>query len=277
MSYRTILAILDSAADAAQTTDFAVALARQFDAHVIGLHVESYATMPVAAPMEIPDPAATLALQEQEHSVTSEVEKIFKEKARREGISHEWRTFVTMGGYSAAQAIDSARCADLIIAPQLDKNSMRSDYDQLLHEAGRPTLFVPYILKTPKPVKKALIAWNGSREAARSTFDAIPLLKTAEDVEIYTVDAKESASQSAETIGAEIASTLARHGVKVTLESQKSDGTKPAVMIENRLADGNIDLLVMGAYTHSPLWEVLFGGVTKELLTSMPVMTLMSR
>jgi nucleotide-binding universal stress UspA family protein len=48
-------------------------------------------------------------------------------------------------------------------------------------------------------------------------------------------------------------------------------------VIENRLSDSSIDLLVMGAYTHSWLWQMIFGGTTKTLLQSMTALTLLSR
>ena len=83
--------------------------------------------------------------------------------------------------------------------------------------------------------------------------------------------------QSAAIAGAEIAATLARHGCKVTVATGETNGLPAAAVIENRLSDGSIDLLVMGAYTHSRLWEMLLGGVTRTLLDSMTALTLLSR
>lgn len=280
MAYRTILAILDTANSAAQVTNFAIALAEQHNAHVIGVHAEAVATMPLVAPMEIPDPATVQALQDLAHAETVDVEKIFRERAARSGISFEWRSFVSSAGFSGPAVVDSARTADLIIAAQGDNSMLsenRSDLETFLYESGRPVLLVPFILKQPKPIKRVLVAWNGSREAARATFDAMHFLKAADTVEIFTVDPVDNATQSADMAGAEIAATLARHGVNVTVVKEDTEGLSASAAIENRLADSSIDLLVMGAYGTRRWWEMLFGGVTRTLLDSMTALTLLSR
>ncbi|ANL40248.1 hypothetical protein AMC85_CH01846 [Rhizobium phaseoli] len=58
MSYKTILAILDTRDNSAAVADFAFAIAAESGAHVIGLHAENISAVPLVAPMEIPDPVA---------------------------------------------------------------------------------------------------------------------------------------------------------------------------------------------------------------------------
>lgn len=280
MGYRTLLAILDTPQSTRQVTDFAVALANQFQAHVIGAHAEAVAMVPLVAPMEIPDPATVQALQDMAHQETETVETMFRDIAQREGLSHEWRSFITSSGFNSAALIDSARSADLVIAAQGESGLLsdsRSELESFLFESGRPVLLIPHILKEPKPIRRVLIAWNGSREVARATFDALPFLKAAEAVEIFTVDAADTALQTGAMAGAEIAAALARHGIKVTLTASAKSGLDPAMAIENRLSDSSIDLLVMGAYGNKRWWEMLFGGVTRTLLDSMTALTLLSR
>lgn len=280
MAYKTILAILDTPRNAEQLSDFAIALAQQHGAHLIGIHAEAVAAVPLVAPMEIPDPATVQALQDLAHAETVDVEKIFRTRAESNGVSFEWRSFVSPAGFSGAPIVDSARTADLILAPQVDNSALsetRSDLENFLFESGRPVMLVPSILKTPQPIRRVLVAWNGSREAARATFDALPFLKAAETVEIFSVDPPETLTQSADMAGVEIAATLARHGVNVTVVKVETEGLKPSAAIENRLANSSIDLLVMGAYSTKRWWEVLFGGVTRTLLDSMTALTLLSR
>lgn len=280
MGYKTILAVLDTPKNAQQITDFSISLAEQYQSHVIGLHAEALATVPLVAPMEIPDPSTVQALQDMAHAETLDVEKIFRERATRNGTSHEWRSFVSSAGFSASSLVDSARNVDLVIAAQGENTVLsesRAELENFLFESGRPVLLVPYILKEPKPIKRVLVAWNGSREAARATFDALPFLKAAEAVEVFSVDPAETRTQSAAMAGAEIAATLARHGVNVTVVRQESDHLPASAAIENRLSDSSIDLLVMGAYSHKRWWEMLFGGVTRTVLESMTALTLLSR
>lgn len=280
MGYKTILAVLDTPRNAQQITDFSISLAEQFQSHVIGLHAEALATVPLVAPMEIPDPATVQALQDMAHAETLDVEKIFRDRAERNGTSYEWRSFVSSAGYGASSLIDSARNCDLVIAAQGENTILsesRADLENFLFESGRPVMLVPYILKEPKPIKRVLIAWNGSREAARATFDALPFLKAADSVEVFSVDPPETRTQSSTMAGAEIAATLARHGVNITVVRQETDHLPASAAIENRLSDSSIDLLVMGAYSHKRWWEVLFGGVTRTVLESMTALTLLSR
>ncbi|MBP1849810.1 universal stress protein [Rhizobium halophytocola] len=279
MSYKTILAVLDDPKSAAQITEIAISFAATFDAHLIGVHSEAMAMIPLSAPMEMPDPTTVQAMQDMAHDETRKIEQIFRNRCVANGTSHDWRSFLTSAGYGSGALQDSARCADLIIAAQTDSSlaDSRADLDGFLFESGRPVLLVPYILTEPKPIKRAMVAWNGSREAARATFDALPLLKKADAVEIFSVNPPDNQTQSAETAGAEIAATLARHGVHITVVTQEADGVPAATVIENRLSDSSIDLLVMGAFGHKRWWETLFGGVTHTLLDSMTALTLLSR
>ncbi|MGF0540543.1 universal stress protein [Agrobacterium sp. ES01] len=280
MGYKTILSVLDNPKNAAQVTEFSIALAEQFGAHVVGLHSEAIAAIPLVAPMEIPDPSTVQALQEMAQEETQTIEKIFSERAKRNGTAYEWRSFVASAGLSSSSLIQSARTADLVVAAQGENGSPtdnRADLENFLFESGRPMLLIPYVLKQPKPIRKVMVAWNGSREATRATYDALPFLKAADSVEVYCVSPGDKGGTERFVPGAAIATTLARHGVNVTVETEEGDDMKASVAIQNRLADSGIDLLIMGAYTHQRWWEMLFGGVTRTLLDSMTAMTLLSR
>lgn len=281
MGYKTILAIMDTHENAPKLGEFAASLANTFSAHVIGLHMEAFAAVPLVAPMEMPDPATVQAVQEVAQSETSEVRRVFEEGMTRSGVSHEWRSFVSSIGYSSNTAVQSARCADIVIARQTTASAVsdsRAEFDSFLYESGRPVLLVPHVLQHPKPVERVLVAWNGSREATRAVFDALPFMKSATSVEIFSVGKEEGEDQSAMLAGTEIASVLARHGINVSVTSQeKTQGSSAEKAIEQRLSDNSIDLLVMGAYGHSRWWELLFGGVTRSVLDKTTALTLLSR
>lgn len=278
MTYKTIVAILDTPAHAAPVTDFALAAAARFDAHVLAVHAETLASVPLIAPMEIPDPAAIEALQAAAKRETAEIQKIFNERTARDSRPAEWRSFMSSAGYGAASAMETIRAADLVIASQGDPaHEGRSDLENLLFDSGRPVLLVPYFMTEPKEIRRVMIAWNGSREAARAAFDALPFLKIADAVEVFCVNPPERPNQAPDMTGIELAGALSRHGVNVTLTSQEGGGVSASTAIENRLVDNSVDLLVMGAYGTSRWWEMLFGGVTRSLLESMTALSLMSR
>ena len=77
--------------------------------------------------------------------------------------------------------------------------------------------------------------------------------------------------------GADIAHHLARHGVKVEVERIASTEADIASTILSHAADASADLLVMGGYGHSRMREFILGGVTRGILASMTVPTLMSQ
>ncbi len=280
MSYQTIVTIVDSQRNAARISLFSAALARQFSGHVIGLHAETLSTVPLIAPMEIPDPMAVEALQKAAQEETRRVEAIFRDKMDGEGLSYEWRSYISSAGYGSDSVLQCARASDLIIACQPDERTGgdgSADIDSLLHDTGRPLLLIPYAISEPQPIRRALIAWNGSKEAARAAFDAIPFLRSAESVEIFSVDPPGMPRQAPELAGADIAAALSRHGVQVALRTEENCQIPTAAAIENRLTEKGVDLLVMGGYGHSRWWEMLFGGVTRSILESMTAVTLLSR
>lgn len=279
MSYNTVLAVLRGEDDAGRVLERSIALARRFDSHLIGLHAEASVKISYAAPMEIPDATAMDVDADVVGERLDTMRQLFVQRCEAEGISFEWRPIKSTSGDSALSALSSARCADIVVVQQ-EGPGKQSDYDDLealVFESGRPVLFVPYIAAEAKPIRQAVIAWNDTRVAARAVFDALPLLKTAEAVEILTVDADDNTEQSPQTAGAAIATALTRHGVNVTINSEVSSGIPVAAVIENRVSDLQADLLVMGAFSHSRLREFLFGGVTDTVLKSMPCLTLMSR
>jgi nucleotide-binding universal stress UspA family protein len=278
MSYKTILAILQGKDDAARVLGCAVPLAIQQEAHLIGLHAEPL-PIPHATPMGIPDTGFIEAGSEIARERAAEIEAIFNRHCGSGGLSGEWRAMESFSGDSAVSGLESARCADLVVAQQRDPDSTSivADLEALLFHSGRPALFVPYAMPVEPPFRRVTLAWNASPESARAAFDALPLLRAAEETTILAVDAESNAGQDEVTSGAAIAAALARHGVRVTIQNQRSGDVSVADILQNHIADSNADLLVTGAYSQSRLKEFFFGGVTRALLQSMTCATFMSR
>jgi nucleotide-binding universal stress UspA family protein len=278
MSYKTILAILQGKEDAARVLECAVPLAVQHEAHLIGLHAEAL-PIPHATPMGIPDTGFIEAGTELARERAAEIEAIFTRHCGSGGLSGEWRAMESYSGDSATSGLESARCADLVVAQQRDPDTpgIVADLEALLFHSGRPALFVPYAIKVGPPFKRVTLAWNGSPEAARAAFDALPLIKAANETTILVVDAESNVSQDDVFSGTAIASALSRHGAQVTIQNQHSGDVSAADIIQNHVSDNGADLLVTGAYSQSRLKEFFFGGVTRALLQSMTCATFMSR
>jgi nucleotide-binding universal stress UspA family protein len=120
------------------------------------------------------------------------------------------------------------------------------------------------------------VAWDASREATRAVNDAIPLLASATTVTVLSVDPAIGRTEHGDVPGADIALHLARHGVNVRVEQTVSGGIGIGDLLLSRASDLGADLLVMGAYGHSRLRELVLGGATRTMLKSMTLPVFMS-
>lgn len=279
MSYKTILAVIDMPAEARQVLDVSSMLAGQFGAHVVGVHSEPEAATLRAVALDVADAAQIEFLSDEAEERAREIEQLFRARAGSDGFGHEWHHFRPLVNDGMARMERLSRSCDLIVLrqPETGFGKAKRRIARLLFESGRPVLVLPYILRKAAPVRRVLVAWNGTREASRAVFDALPFLMAADRVEVLTVCSVRPGERPLLTEGGVIATALARHGINVTFAGEVAGETPPGAIIENRLADSGAGLLVMGAYSHSRLHERVFGGVTQEVLQSMTTLTLMSR
>jgi nucleotide-binding universal stress UspA family protein len=190
-------------------------------------------------------------------------------------VRAEWRT--AEGARDDAVALH-ARYADLVILNQTDPNVGDATHfaDAILLSVGRPVLLVPYTGEIRNPAQNVLVCWNASREASRAVTDALPLLRRAAKVTVLSVNSETSAAGHGESPGSDIALYLARHGVNAETAQTNAGDVDVGNLILSRAFDMSADLIVMGAYGHSRVREIVMGGATRTLLQSMTVPVLMS-
>ncbi|PRD41055.1 universal stress protein [Phyllobacterium phragmitis] len=280
MAYRTLIAYVRSTAELKRITATAALVAAKTDrAHIIGI----YAT---PSPVVYADPngfvdATVFEAHEARHKENAaKLKGLFNAEMAQQDLPHEFRIVRSDTGAGADGILQSAFRADLIIAGQPDPDdpdSSSDTTDALIFDSGRPVILVPYAFSAPSDISKIVVAFNGKREAARAAFDALPLLIAAKSVEIVWVDPPETSEQESEMAGTALAEALDRHGVKVAIKHLASQGLSAQETIRQHILANGIDLLVMGAYSHSRLRELVFGGVTRAILTDMPGLTLLSR
>ncbi len=278
MSIKTLAAVVYSQTDAKRTFASAFELAGRNAAHLIGLHGE-YAPVPSVGPMGTPDPGFMQAEIEIAKERSKTLGDMFNEMARKESASAEWRA---VSGYvpDGGSVVRIARACDLIMVQQHDPDDATprsTDIETLLFECGRPVLVIPYAVNADMAFRRIMVAWNGTEQSARATFDALPFIRAAEQTEILCIDPHTTDEKDFAVSGADIAEALARHGARVTLSGQHSGGVPAGEAIENALSETRADLLVMGAFSQPWLKQFFFGGATRTLLESMPTATLMSR
>ena len=276
MSYKTILLHLNDNRRAEALLEPAIQLASRYNSHLLGLHV--YASMP-APPVPIGYAASVLgSIVAQERKQGEEIAATFSRMTANGAFVPEWHLLKVPHFDLASVVMEHGRAADLIIAGQTDPDwdaSPLLDFpERLALEAGRPVLVIPYAGRYPRIGRNVVIAWKAGRESARAVFDALPLLQGAENVHILEI--KGRSDENSLSPDTSIAASLARHGIKSTIRTSVAPDISVGDEILSRLSDLDADLLVMGAYGHSRMRELVFGGATRHIFRHMTVPTLFS-
>jgi nucleotide-binding universal stress UspA family protein len=279
MSFKTILVHVDLGRRRAQRLDAAFYLAEEFDAHLVALFALERLHIPSSAAAEAGLELERIALQLREREAEQAREQ-FDEKARKEQHEKcEWRQSLTQDALGVMRW--NGRYADLIVAGQPHKDDpggLPAGFSQeLVMSAGRPVLLIPYEGRRDRIGQRVLVAWNGSQEAARAVKDGVPLLSSADEVEVVIYDRRKVLPDPGDLPDPDIAAYLARHGAKVTLSEEDSRGEDAGELILERARAIRADVVVMGAYSHSRVRELVLGGATRTVFRSMDVPVLMSR
>ena len=277
MRFRTIAAILQNEQDIERVLACAIPLAKRFESHLVGVHAEAL-PIPYTSSSGFPDTEFLQVSQAMNKERTELLYAAFVKAVEETGLSFSWRSLESMVGDNALSDISTVRAADLIVAAQRETGGdAKADIDTLVYDAGRPVLVAPHSGPVVSSFTHILLAWNGTREAARAAFDALPFMVEAEKVEVLIVDPPEGLEDGADGAGGEIAAALARHGANVSVSTLASEGKSIEDVIQNRMTETGADLLVLGAYSHSWLRRLLFGGVTDSILRSGHVAAFLSR
>jgi nucleotide-binding universal stress UspA family protein len=176
----------------------------------------------------------------------------------------------------ARRVVQLARLAGVaILEPNNETFSLREGLiEEVLFGSGRPLILVPKKWAGRAVPERIIVAWDGGAKSARAIGDALPLLSMAQEVEVVSVSGDVNPTKRLD--GAEIAPHLARYcrSVKVT-QLASADGDIAATLGSHaKLIDA--DLLVMGAYGHAKIIEVILGGVTRSMIFEPPIPVLMS-
>lgn len=170
--------------------------------------------------------------------------------------------------------VAGARASDLVVlAPSGEFLSNRQDIMRaILFGCGRPVLLVPPAWTTQPRIQRVVVAWDGGGPAARALGDAMPFIEAAEQVEIvcFTPDKGKSTDK------ASVAAHVARHNRATKLSELPIANGDVGASLRDYAKMTRADLVVMGAYGHSRLWEMTLGGVTQTAIENTATPTLVS-
>ncbi len=277
MSYKTILVHVDNSDRALERIRIAIELAQTFEAHLVGVATVGMIALSNTYGLDGTPSYMAEAMDDMEKLAATAAER-FVEKVKAACLpSYESRVH---RGDPAYHVCTDARYADLVVIGQNEPGkstaSTPADLPQsVMLGCGRPVLIIPYAGHFRTVGRRAMFLWNASRESARAATDALPFFRRADDVRVSVFDAKANMGGHGDEPGIDVATYLARQGVKVTVNRDTSGGDVGSSVL-SRANDFDADLIVMGGYGHTRMREWVLGGVSKTLLEHMTVPVLMS-
>ncbi|HVY87951.1 MAG TPA: universal stress protein [Hyphomonadaceae bacterium] len=277
VAYKNILVHVDNTPAGKTRIAAAVALAKKFNSGLSGVFLRSELIENPAIGDGVAPSSATVAayLSERNEEITNEMcaaRRIFDEAVREAGVPFWW---LDINGDSSDAIIACARRHDLVVLP----SEMRPALGRHVTAAadvgmasGGPTLVLKHGGFPMAIGRKILIAWKDSRESARALRDAWPFLTQAEEIHFLVVS-KHGESELDDLLQRH----LYVHGCKeAKLTVDRDDEMPVGDIIRRHVGMTGADLVVLGLYGHSRLREIALGGVSRDLLSDVPMPLLLS-
>ena len=173
----------------------------------------------------------------------------------------------------------AARVHDVIVVKQTQEgvDEPGSDVPEACAvSSGTPTLVVPFEGSFPSIGERALVAWNGSQQAAAAVRGAMPLIWRAKHVTVLIGRGKESLNTVTRYPKLDVVGYLGRHACEVSTWAFEAHDWEAGARILDIADETNSDLVVMGAYGHSAWPELFLGGATRHVLKHMTLPVLMA-
>ncbi|MEM9472621.1 MAG: universal stress protein [Pseudomonadota bacterium] len=280
-SYKTILIVFRAPEQTEQLCLLASGLAETWRSHVLGYHARPGVSVNVGLRgNELKQWLEEKRKLADEHEARTKA--VFEHYASLSGQNWQWRSLDPELANGGDTALDLARCSDLVLINRLQHGSTLMDPDmtleQLMFETGRPVIIVPTSYSGDKTGQRIVLAWNGTREASRAAFDALPLVSatSAGCVRLVCPPIPEGSARQLPQ-GAGLAEAIARHGVEPEIKPLPGRHADAGAEILAECEEFDADLLVMGAYGHSRLREYVFGGTTETVLNDAGIPIMVSR
>ena len=273
MAIKSILAAYSGDARVSSGLSLAMALGKQYDAHVTGVvwRGPSFATSRQWTYMT-KDIMEMLTARESEAMV--EIRADFEARIAAEGDPSR-SDFIDLANRSEFSLAECARGYDLVVmgsrAAAFGREYRTSRPDVVALWSGRPVILVPHDYTVQSLGESALFAWDGKRAAARALADAMRILQTMARVTVLTIG-----TEIPRGPGDDIVELLLKHGIKAEGVTRPAGRGGIAATILDACHEHRAGLLVMGAYEHSKFSEDILGGVTQTILHDARIPVLMS-
>lgn len=273
MEFKNILVHLDHSSGCNNRLDIAFELARKFDAQLTGLFIVPDYVVPSYVEAQI---SVDLITDVTEKAVARAKDTLagYQKLADDSGVSMEAHV---VEGQVIPILREHTKYSDLLLLgqdqPDDPDNSSYGLADALLFEGACACMVVPHSGKLEAPGKRVLLTWNASRESARALREAMPFLTRAETVVVLSSepDGGDSETARGHPHAQELDRLLKSHGIEAVSSGISDTDITITDAIIGQAADMNADMIIMGAYGHARLREIILGGVTRDLLKQSPV------
>lgn len=244
-------------------------MARACGGHLVCASVMPYAAYALGDPAMGAFPVTTLidAVEARRKAQRIAIEA----RLAHAGVSWEW---VSADGDASDRLVEHARLADVVVmsaGPFEHQAAVQLGVTgDVAIRAPAPVLAIPSGARGISVVGPALVCWDGGQEAATAMRAALPMLQLAQSVTLLTVAEKDSPYTARAA-----AAFLSRHDVHADVVERDAGGVSVEQVIRSVAAEVGAAWIVQGAYGHSRMRQMLFGGVTRGLLVDAPVPILM--
>lgn len=277
MTYKSILLHLDNEDQAPALVKYASKVASQFGAHLIGLFVihplQIYVGRAGGASVT---PELSSLLAKEQLARMKKMEAIFEHETKNQDFVSEWRFIDERVWPVADTVLQEATASDLLIIGHQASNYFS---EEVTHSAllGSPVpiLVLPENNKAETFAENVLVAWDGKPEAARAVGGARPILQTANKVWLHHVRHSVNTEVIMTSNMKDLAENMSRHDINVEISESTAERKEVGNVISGMIKDHSVDCLVMGAYGHSKIRNLLLGNTTDYALNHLNIPLLM--
>jgi nucleotide-binding universal stress UspA family protein len=284
MTYKDLIVHVDASPEGLARLRLAANIAQGHQAYLTGVFVKPPIVPPVPVVVAL---GAYAGVPETDRSRLHEADLMvakaaesceaeFRRELERAGIKGEWRVLDDASLHAIAP---EAGYADLVIIGQVRPGAEGVSTDlpgEIALACGRPVLVVPAAGKVESVGERIMIAWKRERESIRAVNDALPFLVRAKFVALFAVDPVDGAGLGGTRALDAIGHHLARHGIRAEKYVMTAPDRDVGQAVLARANEFDSDLIVMGAYGHARLRELVFGGATHAILRTSTIPVLMS-
>jgi len=239
-----------------------LALARRLDAWAVGMHVVPISPVAFASPEAV---AMYVSEAEGVYRDALQCEPFWAGQLQAHGVRGEWRV---NQGDTVETLCQASRWSDFVVMqrPQLNPDAPTGwgVVSRTVFGASAPVVVVPEATAVDAPGRRIAVAWNRSRESALAIRCALPLLARADVVQVFEGLPGEDALGLQHVPSLNLAPWLERRGIEAQFVAFPPRRGQGAALLDAAHAM-SADLIVMGAWGHSRIAELVLGGTTRHL------------